>query len=114
MNSFNIRLGYVFVVNGVGNETNEEAQKKEKVLFKSHPKLKKIEKSIVEILVLAKKLMQFQGRKNRQIIVDGCEENCLHVLLMESGADQYPIAFVQSRRGQRSILQVVEINGGVS
>lgn len=62
MNAVNIRLGYVCVINGVGNDTNEEARKKEKVLFESHPKLKKIDKSIVGIPFLAKKLMQIQGR----------------------------------------------------
>lgn len=62
MNAVGIRLGFVCVVNGVGNETYENARKKEKVLFDSHPKLKHIEKSMVGIPVLATKLMQIQGR----------------------------------------------------
>jgi GTP-binding protein EngB required for normal cell division len=62
MNAVNIRLGYVCVRNRIDNETNEEARKKEKALFESHPKLKKIDKSIVGIPVLATKLMHIQGR----------------------------------------------------
>lgn len=62
MNAVDIRLGYVCVINRIGDETNEQARKNEKVLFESHPKLKKIDKSIVGIPVLAKKLMQIQGK----------------------------------------------------
>ena len=62
MNAMDIRLGYVYVINRVGDETNEQARKNEKVLFESHPKLKRIDKSIVGIPVLAQKLMQIQGR----------------------------------------------------
>jgi len=62
MNAVNIRLGYVCVRNRIDNETNQEARKKEKALFESHPKLKKIDKSIVGIPVLATKLMHIQAR----------------------------------------------------
>ena len=62
MNSVKIRLGYVCVRNRLGDETNEEARKKEKALFNAHPKLKEIDQSIVGIPVLATKLMQIQGR----------------------------------------------------
>lgn len=62
MNAVDIRLGYVCVINRVGDESNEQARKNEKLLFESHPKLKRIDKSIVGIPVLAQKLMQIQGR----------------------------------------------------
>lgn len=62
MNAVGIRLGFVCVVNGVGNQAYEDAREKEKIWFDSHPKLKNIEKSMVGIPVLAAKLMQIQGR----------------------------------------------------
>ncbi|XP_057834797.2 putative dynamin-related protein 4A [Cryptomeria japonica] len=57
----NIRLGYVCVRNGIGNESNAEAREKEKQLFDSHRMLRKIDKSMVGIPVLAQKLMQIQA-----------------------------------------------------
>ena len=62
MNAVNIRLGYVCVRNCLNDETNEEARAKEKALFNAHPKLKKIDKSIVGIPVLATRLMQIQAK----------------------------------------------------
>ncbi|GLJ11699.1 hypothetical protein SUGI_0174950 [Cryptomeria japonica] len=61
MDAVNIRLGYVCVRNGVGNESNAKAREKEKQLFDSHSLLKKIDKSMVGIPVLAQKLMQIQA-----------------------------------------------------
>eukprot|EP01018_Ginkgo_biloba_P005509 Gb_23312 [translate_table: standard] len=58
----NIGLGYVCVRNGIEDESNEEARKKEVDLFAYHPLLSKIDKSMVGIPVLAKKLMQIQAR----------------------------------------------------
>ncbi|KAK6945672.1 Dynamin stalk domain [Dillenia turbinata] len=57
----NIGLGYVCVRNRVGDETYEEARVEEVKLFESHPLLSKIDKSIVGIPVLAKKLVQIQA-----------------------------------------------------
>ncbi|XP_060671195.1 dynamin-related protein 4C-like [Ziziphus jujuba] len=57
----NIGLGYVCVRNRIGNESYEEARMEEATLFKTHPLLSKIDKSIVGIPVLAQKLVQIQA-----------------------------------------------------
>ncbi|KAF8365223.1 hypothetical protein HHK36_032774 [Tetracentron sinense] len=57
----NIGLGYVCVKNRIGDESYEEARMEEAKLFESHPLLSKIDKSIVGIPVLAKKLVQIQA-----------------------------------------------------
>ncbi|URE24393.1 Dynamin central region [Musa troglodytarum] len=56
----NIGLGYVCVRNRVGNETYEEAREKEMKLFKEHPLLSCMDKSIVGVQMLAQKLTQIQ------------------------------------------------------
>ncbi|CAL9777237.1 unnamed protein product [Musa acuminata subsp. burmannicoides] len=56
----NIGLGYVCVRNRVGNETYEEARDEEMKLFKEHPLLSCIDKSIVGVQMLAQKLTQIQ------------------------------------------------------
>ncbi|KAF8038490.1 hypothetical protein BT93_B1131 [Corymbia citriodora subsp. variegata] len=57
----NVGLGYVCVRNRSGAETCEEARLKEVKLFDTHPLLRKIDKSIVGVPVLAQKLMQIQA-----------------------------------------------------
>ncbi|XP_057834795.2 dynamin-related protein 4C [Cryptomeria japonica] len=61
VDAVNIGLGYVCVRNGIGDETNAEARQREKQLFDSHPLLKKIDKEMVGIPLLAEKLMQIQA-----------------------------------------------------
>lgn len=56
-----IGLGYVCVRNRIGDESYEEARMKEAKLFKAHPGLKKIDKSMVGVPVLAKKLVEIQA-----------------------------------------------------
>ena len=58
----NIGLGYVCVRNRIGDESYEEARVEEAKLFKTHPLLSKIDKSIVGIPVLAQKLMKIQAK----------------------------------------------------
>ncbi|CAK9136888.1 unnamed protein product [Ilex paraguariensis] len=57
----NIGLGYVCVRNRIGDESYDEARKEEAHLFETHPLLSKIDKSMVGIPVLAKKLVQIQA-----------------------------------------------------
>nr|XP_017225117.1 PREDICTED: dynamin-related protein 4C-like [Daucus carota subsp. sativus] len=57
----NIGLGYVCVRNRIGNETYEEAKMGESIMFESHPLLSKIDKSMVGIPVLARKLVQIHA-----------------------------------------------------
>ena len=57
----NIGLGYVCVRNRVGDESYDEARMSESMLFESHPLLSKIDKSMVSVPVLARKLVQIQA-----------------------------------------------------
>ncbi|KAK1401875.1 Dynamin-related protein 4C [Heracleum sosnowskyi] len=57
----NIGLGYVCVRNRIGDESYEEARMAESMLFESHPLLSKIDKSMVSVPVLARKLVQIQA-----------------------------------------------------
>ncbi|XP_017221668.1 dynamin-related protein 4C-like [Daucus carota subsp. sativus] len=56
-----IGLGYVCVRNRIGDESYEEARMKETKLFQAHPLLKKIDKSMVSVPVLAKRLVEIQA-----------------------------------------------------
>ncbi|XP_021822751.1 dynamin-related protein 4C-like isoform X1 [Prunus avium] len=56
-----IGLGYVCVRNRIRDETYEEARAIADQLFKTHPLLSKIDKSMVGIQVLADKLVQIQA-----------------------------------------------------
>ncbi|PIA36053.1 hypothetical protein AQUCO_03400153v1 [Aquilegia coerulea] len=57
----NIGLGYVCVRNRIGDESYEEARMEEARLFKSHPLLSRLDKSIVGVPVLAQTLVQIQA-----------------------------------------------------
>ncbi|XP_017976340.1 PREDICTED: dynamin-related protein 4C [Theobroma cacao] len=57
----NIGLGYVCVRNRIGDESHEEASREEARLFQTHPHLSRIDKSIVGVPVLARKLVQIQA-----------------------------------------------------
>jgi GTP-binding protein EngB required for normal cell division len=61
MDDVNIGLGYVCVRNRIGDETYEHARAEEERLFREHPLLSKIDKSMVGIPVLAQRLMQIQA-----------------------------------------------------
>jgi Dynamin central region/Dynamin family len=56
-----IGLGYICVRNRLGDETYEEARHEEEYLFKTHPLLSKIDKSMIGIPVLAQRLTQIQA-----------------------------------------------------
>ncbi|KAL3749806.1 hypothetical protein ACJRO7_010864 [Eucalyptus globulus] len=60
-NDVNIGLGYVCIRNRIGDESYEEARLEEAKLFETHPLLCKIDKSIVDVPVLAQKLTQIQA-----------------------------------------------------
>ncbi|KAK1401879.1 Dynamin-related protein 4C [Heracleum sosnowskyi] len=57
----NIGLGYVCVRNRVGAESYVEAKMAESFIFESHPLLSKIDKSMVSVPVLARKLVHIQA-----------------------------------------------------
>ncbi|KAJ1297870.1 hypothetical protein BS78_01G411000 [Paspalum vaginatum] len=61
MDDVHIGLGYVCVRNRIGDETYEQARVEEERLFKYHPLLSKIDKTMVGIPVLAQRLMQIQA-----------------------------------------------------
>ncbi|MCL7035843.1 hypothetical protein MKW94_021712 [Papaver nudicaule] len=66
----NIGLGYVCVRNRIGDETYEEARIEEASLFRSHPLLSEIDKSIVGVPVLAQKLVQIQAASISNFLPD--------------------------------------------
>ncbi|XVF41585.1 hypothetical protein PTKIN_Ptkin01aG0291100 [Pterospermum kingtungense] len=66
-NDVNIGLGYVCVRNRIGDESYEEARREEARLFQTDPYLSRLDKSIVGVPVLAKKLVEIQ-----QKIIAGC------------------------------------------
>ncbi|KAF8038364.1 hypothetical protein BT93_B1023 [Corymbia citriodora subsp. variegata] len=57
----NIGLGYVCVRNRIGEESYEKARMEEAKLFETHPLLRNIDKSIVGVPVLARRLTQIQA-----------------------------------------------------
>ncbi|CAN6313343.1 unnamed protein product [Urochloa humidicola] len=61
MDDVHIGLGYVCVRNRIGEETYDQARVEEERLFKYHPLLSKIDKTMVGIPVLAQRLMQIQA-----------------------------------------------------
>ncbi|CAG7898438.1 unnamed protein product [Brassica rapa] len=66
----NIGLGYVCVRNRVGDETYQEVREKEEELFKKHPFLSKIDKDIIGIPVLAKRLVEIQAKMITRCLPD--------------------------------------------
>ncbi|KAL8195547.1 hypothetical protein R6Q57_025950 [Mikania cordata] len=66
-NEVNIGLGYICVRNRINDETYEEARNQEATLFESHPLLSKIDKSMVGIPVLARRLVEIQS-----VIISRC------------------------------------------
>ncbi|KAL7584906.1 hypothetical protein Lser_V15G45188 [Lactuca serriola] len=60
-NDVNIGLGYICVRNRIKDETYEEARMQEATLFQTHPLLSKMDKSIIGIPVLARRLMEIQS-----------------------------------------------------
>ncbi|TKY73290.1 Dynamin-related protein 4C [Spatholobus suberectus] len=64
----NIGLGYVCVRNRIGDESYEEARAEEAKLFGTHTLLSKIDKSIVGVPVLARKLVQLQAASISKIL----------------------------------------------
>ncbi|XVF56489.1 hypothetical protein PTKIN_Ptkin06aG0125200 [Pterospermum kingtungense] len=57
-----IGLGYVCVRNRIGDESYEDARRKEARLFQTNPHLSRIDKSMVGVPVLAQKLVEIQER----------------------------------------------------
>ncbi|KMZ68403.1 Dynamin-related protein 4C [Zostera marina] len=66
----NIGLGYVCVRNRINDETYDEARNQESILFKSHPLLSMIDKSIVGVPVLAQKLVDIQASSIARCLPD--------------------------------------------
>ncbi|KAK4485920.1 hypothetical protein RD792_008571 [Penstemon davidsonii] len=59
-NDVKVGLGYICVINRIGDESYEQARSKEALLFETHQHLSQIDKSIVGIPALAKKLVNIQ------------------------------------------------------
>jgi interferon-induced GTP-binding protein Mx1 len=69
MDDVNGGLGYVYVRKRVGDESHEEAKKREAELFRSHSELNKYDKYMVGIPVLAKNLCRFKPRASASVFL---------------------------------------------
>uniref|UniRef100_A0A0D9VS50 Dynamin-type G domain-containing protein n=1 Tax=Leersia perrieri TaxID=77586 RepID=A0A0D9VS50_9ORYZ len=90
MDDVNIGLGYVCVRNRIGDETYEQARVEEERLFKYHPLLSKIDKSMVGIPVLAQRLMLIQATIIASCLPDIVKQINDRLVRHSSELDQMP------------------------
>ncbi|KAF8038492.1 hypothetical protein BT93_B1133 [Corymbia citriodora subsp. variegata] len=117
----NIGLGYVCVRNRIGAETREEARVEEAKLFDTHPVLRRIDKSIVGVPVLAQKLMQIQAtiiaKYLPEIVMkidDKLDENMAELKRMPknlSSVEDAMMAFMEIMGSAKELLRKVLLRG---
>ncbi|RLN42115.1 hypothetical protein C2845_PM01G09930 [Panicum miliaceum] len=90
MDDVNIGLGYVCVRNRIGEETYDQARVEEERLFKYHPLLSKIDKSMVGIPVLAQRLMQIQATIIARCLPDIVKQINDRLIRSSTELDQMP------------------------
>ncbi|KAH7545060.1 hypothetical protein FEM48_Zijuj01G0053200 [Ziziphus jujuba var. spinosa] len=102
----NIGLGYVCVRNRIGNESYEEARMEEATLFKTHPLLSKIDKSIVGIPVLVKEIsgmpIEFVDKLWNYV------EEVVMIVLMHHVGDYYQLQLSTRRAANNLIAKMKE------
>ncbi|XP_020582157.1 dynamin-related protein 4C-like [Phalaenopsis equestris] len=102
----NIGLGYVCVRNRIGSETYEEARVAEANLFETHPQLSGIDKSIVGIPVLAKKLMRIQAQSIAKYLPDIVKQINEKLSHNVSDLDAMPEQLVSVGDALRAFMQI--------
>ncbi|KAF8034732.1 hypothetical protein BT93_C0904 [Corymbia citriodora subsp. variegata] len=117
----NIGHGYVCVRNRIGAETCEEARLEEAKLFDTHPLLRRIDKSIVGVPVLAQKLMQIQATIIAKYlpeivmkIYDKLDENMAKLKRMPknlSSVEDAMMAFMEIMGSAKELLRKVFLRG---
>ncbi|KNA24107.1 hypothetical protein SOVF_018910 [Spinacia oleracea] len=116
-----VGLGYVCVRNRIGEETYEEARLEEARLFGSHPLLSRIDKSIVGVPILSRKLVQIQANiisKTLPNIVKQIDEK-LNVYVAElnnmprklSSKEEAMVVFMQIVGSVKDSLRKILIRG---
>ncbi|CAB4268306.1 unnamed protein product [Prunus armeniaca] len=103
-----IGLGYVCVRNRIRDETYEEARAIADRLFKTHPFLSKIDKSMVGIQVLADKLVQIQAisiARNLPVIVKKIDDKLNSYL---SELNKLPKTLTTVAEAMTAFMQIIE------
>ncbi|KAG0480228.1 hypothetical protein HPP92_010826 [Vanilla planifolia] len=103
----NIGLGYVCVRNRVGEETYEEARIAEAELFESHPLLRRIDKSICGIPVLAQRLVQIQAQLIAKCLPDIVRKINVKLSHNETELDDMPQHLSSIGEAMRVFMQVL-------
>jgi hypothetical protein len=108
MDDVNIGLGYVCVRNRIGEETNDQARVEEARLFKNHPLLSKIDKSMVRIPVLAQRLMQIQATIIARCLPDIVKQINDRLIRSRTELDQMPPDLNNTGDAVRAFFHIVK------
>ncbi|WVZ56334.1 hypothetical protein U9M48_006882 [Paspalum notatum var. saurae] len=108
MDDVHIGLGYVCVRNRVGEETYDQARVEEARLFKNHPLLSKIDRSMVGIPVLAQRLMQIQASIIAKCLPDIVKQINERLVRSSSELDQMPPDLNNTGDAVRAFFHIVK------
>ncbi|KAG2553179.1 hypothetical protein PVAP13_9KG515500 [Panicum virgatum] len=108
MDDVHIGLGYVCVRNRIGDETYDQARVEEERLFKYHPLLSKIDKSMVGIPVLAQRLMQIQATIIARCLPDIVKQINDRLIRSRTELDQMPPDLNNTRDAVRVFFHIVK------
>ncbi|CAD6202988.1 unnamed protein product [Miscanthus lutarioriparius] len=108
MDDVHIGLGYVCVRNRVGEETYDQARIEEARLFKNHPLLSKIDKSMVGIPVLAQRLMQIQATIIAKCLPDIVKQINDRLIRSSTELDQMPPDLINTGDAVRVFFHIVK------
>jgi hypothetical protein len=108
MADVHIGLRYVCVRNRVGEETYDQARIEEVRLFKNHPLLSKIDKSMVGIPVLAQRLMQIQATIIAKCLPDIVKQINDRLIRSSTELDQMPLDLINTGDAVRVFFHIVK------
>ncbi|PWZ56864.1 Dynamin-related protein 4C [Zea mays] len=108
MDDVHIGLGYVCVRNRVGEETYDQARVAEAQLFKNHPLLSQIDKSMVGIPVLAQRLMQIQASIIAKCLPDIVKQINDRLIRSSTELDRMPPDVINTGDAVRAFLHIVK------
>ncbi|PUZ41817.1 hypothetical protein GQ55_9G535100 [Panicum hallii var. hallii] len=108
MDDVNIGLGYVCVRNRIGEETYDQARIEAARLFKNHPLLSKIDKSMVRIPVLAQRLMQIQATIIARCLPDIVKQINDRLIRSRTELDQMPPDLNNTGDAVRAFFHIVK------
>ncbi|RLN19841.1 dynamin-related protein 4C-like [Panicum miliaceum] len=108
MDVVKIGLGYVCARNRIGEETYDQARVEEARLFKNHPLLSKIDKSMVGIPVLAQRLMQIQATIIARCLPDIVKQINDRLIRSRTELDQMPPDLNDTGDAVRAFFHIVK------